>query len=799
MLRNYITIALRNLWKNKIFSALNILGLSIGLACCILIFLLVQHELNYDKFNANAANIYRLTSVAEGPNGKTSLAVTPAPWAPLMKKDYPEISNYVRLLKDEKNLLGLKGEQHFYENNVLFCDSTFFDVFSFQLSRGNKQALYKPNSIVLTRKMAEKYFGNVDPIGKSIELNSFGRTLDVEVTGIVNEAPSTSHFAFTALVSMQTLGDLSSLWMFHMFQTYLLLNKGVSKDALETKYKGFVDKYIINNPAADGMQEIHLQPLTDIHLRSQMIGELGENSDITYVYVFTGIALFILLIACFNFTNLSTARSVARAKEVGLRKVIGAQRKQLMRQFLGESVLLSIVALILALMIVVGVLPFFNSLAQTSLHLDLTNNFYLIAALLLLIIFTGVLSGIYPAVVLSSFKPAEVLKGKFHKNTTGISIRKFLVTLQFAISIILISGTILLYQQLKFMQEKKLGFEKNNVMVISLPRTSDSATVKGFETSLLKNQAVISVSAASSVPGTNIPVNMVNTGNKNSEKDLSMQMLFIDEAFIKTMQMQIVAGRDFSADHPTDKGEGFILNEEAIRKLGFQTAAEAIGKPFQWVQPNVVLKSGTITGVVKNFNITPLKSPVQPLVMHVFPQRAQFLYVRFKPESLTNITNIATTDFKKFFPTLSFEYSFLDEKLNSMYSSEKKLGEIVGYFSGLAILIACLGILGLSIYSIQQRTREIGIRKILGANITSITTEISKEFLKPVLISAVIACPVAWYGMHRWLENFAYRVDIQWWVFVVAGILALVIALLTVSIQAIKAAVANPVKSLRTE
>jgi len=584
-----------------------------------------------------------------------------------------------------------------------------------------------------------------------------------------------------------------------MFQTYLLLNKGTSTNALVAKYIGFVNKYILNNPAADGKQEINLQPLTNIHLHSQMTGEIGENSDIIYVYIFTGIALFILLIACFNFTNLSTARSIARAKEVGLRKVVGAQRNQLIRQFLGESVLVAIAALIFAVVIVTAVLPFFNDLAQTDLTLGNSNDSGVGVFLLLLVIFAGLLSGIYPAAVLSSFKPVEVLKGKFQTNTKGISARKVLVTLQFAISIILIAGTILIYQQLRFMQEKKLGFEKNNVIVISLPRTGDSATLKAFEVSLLKNPAVVAIGAASSVPGNFIAVNQVNAGANNSGKAVSMQMLFTDEAFVKTMQMQIIAGRDFSKDFLTDRSEGFILNEEAVKKLGWQNPQQAIDKAFQWVQPNTILKSGKIIGVVKNFNITPLKSPVQPLVMHLFPQRLQFLYVRFKPSSLQNISRIAGNDFKQFFPTLSFEYSFLDDRLNSMYASEKKLSEIVGYFSGLAIFIACLGILGLSIYSIQQRVKEIGIRKVLGGNVAGIATEISKEFLKPVLVGSLIACPLAWYAMHKWLENFAYRVEIQWWIFVVAGIIAFLVALITVGIQAVRAAVTNPVKALRAE
>ena len=800
MIKNYFIIAWRNLWKNKTFSIINILGLSIGLACCIVMFLFIQHELSYDKFHNQPSNIYRITSEAENASAKTSLAVSPAPWPPMMKKDFPEIKNYVRLLRGEKTVVGRPGQQKFYENDLIYADSTFFDVFSFDLLKGStKNALVAPNSIILTKATAEKYFGKEDPIGKTLEINSFVGTINAQVTAIAHEPPRNSHFTFNALISLQSLGDLSTFWAYHMFQSYVVLNNDASRKELEKKFKGFVDKYIANNPRADGKHEIHLQPLTNIHLHSQMIGELGVNGDIKYVYIFTGIASFILLMACFNFTNLSTARSLTRAKEVGLRKVVGARKQQLIRQFLSETTLLALIALTVAIIIAILVLPVFNQLSDRQLSFDVDNNLSLFLLLVLLILFVGLLAGIYPAVVLSSFKPVEVLKGKLLKTASGISFRKVLITLQFVISIALIASTIIVTKQLQFLKNKKLGFDKENVVIVTLPKDMDSAKVQVFRNSILDSRSITDASAASSIPSDKIPVNQVNDGNIDLSKAHSMQMLFTDHEFIRTMDVKILAGRDFSHDHVTDKTEAFILNEEAVKKAGWQTPADAIDKPFQWVRPDAVLKSGKVIGVVQNFNITPLKSAVQPLVIHYAPLRFQYLYVRFKQQEAGNAINVIGKSFKEIYPKQSFEYAFLDETLNSMYVSEERTSQVFGYFSFLAIFIACVGILGLSLYSIQQRIKEIGIRKVLGASVMRITSELVKDFLKPILIAAIIAFPVAWYAMNKWLQDFAYHVSIPWWIFLLAGIIAVVIALVTIGYQAIKAAIANPVNSLRTE
>lgn len=800
MIKNYFKTAWRNLWRNKVFSAINILGLSTGLACCILMFLFIQNELSYDTYHVHAKNIYRLTSEAEGPNGKTNLAVTPAPWAPLMKKDYAEIKNYTRLLKAEKTDIGQPGQRHFYESELLYADSTFLDIFSVQLEKGNaSKALQQPNSIILTSERARKYFGDADPIGKTLEVNSFVGRVNVQVTGVARKLPANSHFTFNSLVSLQTIGDLSNFWAFHMFQTYVLLNDNSPAGDLEKKFPAFVNKYIINNPQADGRQDIHLQPLTAIHLHSNMVGELGINGDVTYIYVFSAVAIFILLIACFNFTNLSTARSLTRAKEVGLRKVVGADRQQLLHQFLGETTFFAFLSLLVAIVIALLVLPVFNQLSDRALHIDLSRNYALVIVLILLVTGVGLLAGLYPALVLSAFKPVEVLKGKFFKGSKGLSFRKLLVTLQFIVSVTLIESTILVSRQLNFLQNKKLGFDKENVVVLTLPKDMDSARLVSFKASLLDEPSILSVAASSSIPGVNISVNQVNDGSLDLNKTYSMQMLWTDLDFVSMMKMKLLAGRNFAATHPTDKAEGFILNEEAVKKFGWKDPVHAIGKTIQWVRPNAVLKKGTVLGVVQNFNINPLKSAVQPLVMHYSPLRFQYLYVRFNQANAGKLTSLVEKKFNEFYPKQSFEYSFLDDNLDAMYKSEKQLGTIFGYFSFLAILIASLGILGLSLYSIQQRIREIGIRKVLGASVLSITAGLLKQFVKPVLIAAIVATPIAWYMMHKWLEDFAYRINISWWVFVAAGVLTLLIATLTISIQAIKAAIANPVKSLRSE
>ena len=800
MIRNYLKIAWRNLCRNKVFSAINILGLSAGLTCCILIFLFIQHELSYDKFNTRAKNIYRVTSIMQGPAGETNLAVTPAPWAPLMKKDFPEIREYTRLLTDEKVVIGEPGGQHFYETQMIYADSTLFNVFTINIEQGDtRHALEKPNSIVLTKEMANKYFGDENPIGKVLEVNSFSRNFNLEVTAIAGEMPPTSHFKFNCIVSLQTLGDLSGLWAFHMFQSYLLLNDKIEPSSLEEKFPGFVNTYIINNPQADGKNDIHLQPLTDIHLHSRLVGEIDTNGDIAYVYVFGGVALFILLIGCFNFTNLTTAGSLRRAKEVGLRKVAGAQKNELLFQFLSETVLVAFIALLFAMVIAYLALPLFNQLSGRNINIDFSTNYPLLGLLAVLVVGVGLIAGLYPAVVLAGFKPIEVLKGKLIKSGKGTPFRKVLLTVQFIVSIALIASTIIASRQLRYLQTKNPGFNKENVAIITMPKDADSTRLESFKNALLQNHDVSYVAAASSVPGDKIPVNLVNDGGTDFSKAVSVQMLFTDVDFVRAMQMQVVAGRTFDKSVATDKTMGFVINEEAVKKLGWKDAPGAIGKTIQWVQPASVIKEGRVIGVVKDFNITPLRSAVQPLVMHYRVPGFQYLYLRFNQNNARAILADAQKQFAKFYPNQSFEYSFLDDTLNKMYQSERKLSSVFSYSSLLAILIACMGVLGLSIYSIQQRIKEIGIRKVLGASVFTITKDLIKEFAMPVIVASLVASPIAWYAMDQWLQDFAYHIKIEWTIFLLVTIVVLTLAVLTMSVQSIKAATANPVDSLRTE
>jgi len=798
MWKSHYTIAIRNLLSNKIFSAINIFGLAAGLACCMLMFLFIQDELSFDKFHANGRNIYRITSMDQVSEEKNELAVTPAPWLPLMKKDYPEIRQWVRLLKDERSLIGEKGKEHSFVHDVLFTDSSLFDVFSFRLLQGNPHtALTKPNSIVLTKEVAVKIFGNADPIGKMLEVNSsYTSAIDVQVTGIAEAPPSNSSIRYGALISMSTFGDINDSWSFHMYNAFVVLGGGASKKTFEDRLRTFSTNYLSNNPAADGKYDIHLQPLYDIHLRSHLTGELEANSDIIYVYIFSGIALFVLWIACLNFMNLSTVRSLKRAKEVGMRKVIGAARIQLIKQFLFEATVVSFLALFLALFLVAVCLPVFNQISDRNIQLNINQNISWFLIVVVLTGLVGVISGIYPAMIISAFKPIEVLRGSFKGSKSGVSVRKILVVFQFVICIVLITGTIVIYKQMLFIQNKNLGFNKEKVIIANISKNTDAEELGTFKTSLRNIPGVVSVSAASTIPSAKIPINLIHNGNSTLTKNKSMQMLFVDEDFLKTMQIKLLDGRDFSKDFPTDMENGFIINRTALKELGFADTHTAIDKPFQWVLPGKILKDGKIIGVAEDFNITPLKSAVQPLVIQVLPRRFQYLYIRISSnQALTGIEN----KFRSFYSGRPFEYSFLDENLQAMYASEKKLEKMFGYFSGLAILIACLGILGLSVYYAQQRLKEIGIRKILGASLGSIVAGLTGEFLKPVFIAAIIATPIAWWSMTKWLQGFAYRIDISWWIFVVAGFIAMVIAMVTVCYQAISAGLANPVKSLRTD
>lgn len=810
MLRNYIKIAWRNLVKNKVFSFINIVGLAIGLACFMLIALYVVDELSYDKHNEKAGRIYRVNSDIVFGGTKMALAVTADPMGATLKNDYPQVEQYVRLYTSDGAKRIKKGNVFITEQNVAHADSTLFDVFTLPAVAGDtRTALDEPNTVVLTESMAQKYFGSTDIIGKTLETSENGSTL-YKVTAIIKDVPHNSHFNLDFFFSMDNVNYQWGNFLSQNFSTYIVLQKGVdAKEFLQMMNKQVIEKYII--PQAKEFMEVSsieefekagnkfaysLTPLTDIHLHSDRKAEIGVNGSILYVYIFSAVAIFILLIACVNFMNLSTARSANRAKEVGIRKVLGTSKKTLIRQFLTESTLTALISLIIASVITVFALPYFNNMADKSLSVSQLMDARFLPFILLLPVVVGVIAGSYPAFFLSSFQPITVLKGKVNAGAKRSGLRSSLVVFQFFTSIILIVGTIVMYRQLNFIQNKKLGFNKDQVLIINgtgALREQGNA----FMNQVLALPGVVSGSFSGFLPVASSSRND-NTFSKESVMDskngFNMQIWTIDEQYIKTMGMEITKGRNFSRDFPTDSS-ALIINETTARVLGYD---DPVGKTIYYNSPDGVMTSFTIIGVVKNFNYQSLRENIGPLCFTLGRSRWATSFKVNTANIQSLISNIERT-WKSMVPSMPFSYRFLDDAFDEMYRSEQRVGRIALSFAVLAIVIACLGLFGLATYMAEQRTKEIGVRKVLGASVGDIVSMLSKDFAKLVLIAAVIAFPVSWWFMNKWLQDFAYRVDIGWWVFVVAGVAALFIALLTVSVQAIRAAMANPVKSLRTE
>jgi putative ABC transport system permease protein len=583
-----------------------------------------------------------------------------------------------------------------------------------------------------------------------------------------------------------------------MFQSYVLLREGQQPSDLEKLFPAFAEKYINHNAQADGAVNMFLQPLTGIHLQSNLVGEVETNGSITYVYILSGIALCILVLACFNFVNLSTVHSLSRAKEIGLRKSVGAQRGQLIRQFLGEAVLVTILSSLAAVIAAWGVLPIVNVLFHKNLTLLTFANPVSIIIAVAFILLIGIATGIYPSLVLTSFKPTEVLKGKFAKTIGGNLTRRSLVIFQFASAIVLVACTLTLYQQLDFVKNKELGFDKSQSVILTLPRSIEASRIEEFKKMLMNNASVMSVAAASSVPSSNLPINLVRQEGSVNNESHSFEMIFADLDFIKTAGMKVIAGRDFSPDFTTDPEQAFIINEEAVKELGW-TPQEAVGKKFDWVSPTSVIKSGHIIGVIANVNFRPLNFKVQPMVIHHRSARFQYCYVNFQPGNIATQVQTLEAEFKKAFPAQPFEFTFLDQTIQHLYDHERTLGSIFIYSSGLAIVIAVLGIFALAMHAASRRVKEIGIRKVLGATNGQILRLSVREFVMLIALANLVALPLAFYLMSRWLALYAYRVGVDWRVLITSGLLIFFVALITVSVQAIQSARANPVKSLRSE
>ncbi|MCW3091913.1 MAG: transporter permease [Ferruginibacter sp.] len=793
MLKNYFKIAFRNLWKHKVFSFINIMGLTVAMTACFLIFLYVQFELSYDSMHTKADRTYRVVCDIKTPTEVINAAGPSWAVPPNVKSEFPEVESFVRIASD--NVLFRKGDIKFQEENSMWADSAFFKVFDFKLLKGNPEtALKEPLSVVFSETTAKKYFGNSDPIGQTLLIT--GDALPTKVTGVMKDIPENSQVKGDLVLSMSTITQkfnqkLDSQWGNYGAQAYLLLKKGTNPKSLEKKFPAFLEAR--NGPEMKRNQmypTLFLEPLRDVYLRSTRNGT--KTGNVTNVYIFSIIAAFILFIACINFINLTTARSAERAREVGIRKVVGAAKGQLTLQFIGESVILCLVAFLLTIILSAIMLPFFNDLAGKTISTGIFQNGRYLFLLFLSAVGIGLLAGLYPALVLSSFKPFVVLKGRFATGTRGILLRKGLVVVQFTISIALIIGTIIVYRQMNYMHTRDLGFNKDQVMVIN---TNGDSAKNAFKESLKGITHVKSVAMSSSVPGGGNPGAYSEIENIKGDLQIAnLDLYFVDFDYINQFKMKVIAGRGFSKSFGTDTTQAMVLNEAAVKMFGYPSPQQAVGRRFkQWG------REGKIIGVVKDFHFRSLQQNIKPLSMRIEPGRCDLVSIHLDAANVAATTAAIENKWKQLIPNRPFSYYFLDEFFDRQYRSEARFEKLFFNFSILAILISCLGLLGLASYSTMQRTKEIGIRKVMGASVQGIINLLSIEFVKLVIISFLVAVPVSGYLMNNWLKDFAYKTNMAWWVFALAGVVALMIALLTVSYQAIKAAIANPVKSLRTE
>ncbi|HEV3222864.1 MAG TPA: ABC transporter permease [Puia sp.] len=793
MLKNYFKIAFRNLWRHRVFSLINILGLTVGMTACFLIFLYVRFELSYDKFHTKADRIYRIVCDIKTPT-ETMHPGGPS-WAvgPHLMGGFPQVEAAVRTTGDE--LLVRKGNIKFQEKNSLWADSSFFEMFDFKLIKGNpRTALNDPLNIVFSESAVKKYFGDKDPIGQTVLLTGDGFT--AKITGVMKDIPENSMIKADMIVSMNTLTrklnpGLDDQWGNYGNRTYVLLKPNANASAFEKQIPAFLEKMNGTEMKLLNMYPtLILEKFKDAYLRSDRND--SNSGSIKNVYIFSIIAVFILLIACFNFINLTTARSAERAKEVGIRKVVGAERQQLTRQFIGESVLLCVIAFLLTIAASALLLPSFNLLAGKTLSKGVFDNMGILGILLLASIVIGVMAGIYPALVLSSFKPVTVLKGRFTTGTRGILLRKGLVISQFTISITLIIATIIVYLQMNFMRNQDLGFNKDQLMVIN---SNGDPARDAFMHAVSTLPNVKSVSMSSSVPGGGNMGAYSKIQNVKGEMQIAnLDLYFVDFDYLKQFDIKMAAGRTFSRDFMTDTTHSMILNEAAVKMFGYRSPKDAIGRDFnQWG------REGKIIGVMKDFHFKSLQEQIKPLSMRIEPNGCSLVSIKVSGNNLPGTISAIENKWNTLIPARPFSYFFLDEYFNEQYKSEQRFGKLFLNFAILAIIISCLGLLGLASYNTMQRTREIGIRKVLGASVTNIVNLLSKDFLRLVGIAVIIASPIAYFSMHKWLQDFAYRIPISWWIFVIAAVTATLIAILTVSFQAIKAAVSNPVKSLRTE
>lgn len=797
MLRNYLIIALRNLRKHPGYMVINITGLAIGLCCCILILLFVRDELSYDQFHGKADRLFRIDSeitLRDTPSFGTSSAY---PLAELLVASFPDIEAATRI-HNTGPVLMRHNDQAAYEEAGRYVEPNFFVLFDFTLERGSPAtALTEPYTVVMTAEKAERYFGTADAIGETVSIASWHGEHDLTVTGILAPVPENSHLQFDFLVSNATLlatqGDqLTTNWHAVNGTTYLLLRDGADWAALDERLGPFVTDHVAGEyPGRRIWFSYYLQPLTDIHLNRLGLPNQSEG-DLRYLYMFSTIALLILLIACINYMNLATARSAKRAKEVGMRKVLGARRGQLARQFIVEAIFMSLAAFLMAMVFTEFVLPYFNELTGKTIATHVWSNPRLLGALFIASLVTGVLAGSYPALFLSGFRPIKVLRGTYRGGSSGALLRKGLVVAQFTCGVALIIGTLVIFQQLHFLQNKRLGFDQEQVIVVPLRDMALKQQHASIRRAMAAVPEVRAVTIGMAVPGTGGSGHGVRLAEAPKEEGFIQQVLAVDSEYEDVMGMEMAEGRWFDAERPADSS-AFVINETAARYFDLE---KPLGR-----QLNRNDNVGEIVGVVKDFHFASLHEEIEPLIIYMGKATWDFnqMALKVNGERLPETLSAIELAWQQVAPGEPFAYSFLDDDLDLLYASEQRLGKIFGTFAFLGIFVACLGLLGLAAFTAEQRTKEIGIRKVVGAGVPGLVLLLSKDFLRLVLIAFIIAAPVGYFLMHRWLEDFAYRIELSWEIFCMAGVLALAIAVLTVSFQAMRAALADPVKSLRYE
>ncbi|UCE42383.1 MAG: ABC transporter permease [Candidatus Aminicenantes bacterium] len=794
MFGNYLKIAVRNIIKHKGVSFLNVMGLSIGIAACILIFLYVQFELSYDRYHANAEQVYRIGQEIAYLNART--AATSAPLAEAMITEFPEIQSAVRMRNIDECIVRLE-DRGFLEKKIIWADPQIFDLFSFDFLRGDpKEALIDPFSIVISERTAEKYFGRADPIGKVLTCNIRARDLEMVITGVYKNMPPNSHFFADLMVPFETQEKIFEgilVWGNNAYNTYALLHQDADPQALEAK---FATTDFTKYSGGYSLHDYFLQPILDIHLRSNLSLGMEANGDIKTVMLFSFIALLILIIACINAMNLATARAAFRVKEVGLRKVIGAQRSQIIRQFLGESLVFTILALFAALAIVLIALPAFGTFVERSIHFHPLSNLPLLGMLISLVLLTGVLSGGYPAFALSSFRPVSLFRKTGSVRTKGLSLRNLLVIFQFAVSIVLIICTLVARNQLHLLRHKDMGYNREHIVVLPILDARLDANIETLRTELKRNPRILHASSSSSL------LNNVRTRldadwpGRTEDQKLSFYTIDTDREFIDLYDMNIIMGRNFSPDFPSDQTGAFVINETGRKALGWENP---IGKEFSLIGK----RRGSIVGVVSDFHIQSMSQPIGLLALYLKPHtqnwHRRYLAIKILPGNIQGTLNDIQKTINRFAPGYPFEYSFFDDVFDQTFRTDQKMASLFRTFALIAILIACLGLFGLSSFSTEQRTKEIGIRKVLGASVPGIIILLGRELLKWVLLANLIAWPIGYFAMNKWLENFAYRTRLSVELFLLSSLLALIIAALTVGFQTLKSATANPIDSLRYE